>query len=237
MITVVLPALDEEDRLPPTLREIEEFNCETGLIHRVIVVDDGSHDATVERSRYFMRRLPIEFVVLPVNKGKWAAIDEGLKRAYGLVLLMDADGSASIRELGNLQEFPVRKEIVCGSRFMKGSKVVGKSFLRGMVSKGYRMFVRVMYRYAGGKEDIDDMQCPWKLFWKEDVQLPLLSKRFAGDLEFMCRLDAKVKNHPVLFIHKKGGAVRLETVWQMAVETVKIAMAMRLLKEKRKVYI
>ena len=193
MITIIIPMFNEQDRISATLRDIEQFiESHPNLIKEVLLVDDGSTDTTIERALYFKTRVPLKVHACVNNVGKWSAVNIGIMQSKGLLLLMDADGAASVWNLvgeGGV-ELIKRGQAMFGSRFMKTSKVSGKSLLRKVVSEGYRSYVRWWYMFAKGKNDINDMQCPWKLFYKEDLQIPLLSERFAGDIEFACRLNA-----------------------------------------------
>lgn len=227
MITIVIPAYNESSRLLPTLREIERYCAKhPDVISRVVIVDDGSKDATVERILYFQKRLPLDIFRFSQNKGKWAAINRGIQDAEGLILLMDADGSAGIWNLTNV---PAIRHAMFGSRFMGLSEVSGKSFVRTIVSQMYRRYVGFWYKVAmkGEGQEINDMQCPWKLFWKEDVDLPLETERFSGDIEFACKLNATIINVPVVFHHVRGSKVPIQAVWKMLIETPKIARRMR----------
>lgn len=223
VITVVIPAYNEKRRIVATLREIELFIKECGWIREVVVVDDGSRDATVERALYFKQRILLRVVRLAENVGKWAAIHEGLRHAQGLVLLIDADHAAKVSELVRLGGVPERGCAVFGSRYGMGASVRGKSAVRRVVSWVYRIYVSMWYWIAGGRESIDDMQCPWKLFWKEDVVLPLRTRRFAGDVEFALRCRASIVNHSVEFEHMRGGTIGWSTVWEMLWSTPRVA--------------
>jgi dolichyl-phosphate beta-glucosyltransferase len=237
MITVIIPCYNEAERLPPTLREIEKFYTKyPDQITEVLIVDDGSRDATIEKALYFKDRLPLRTHVCAENRGKWAATNLGIMQSKGLLLLMDADGAAGIWNLETEGKvlLPDKRYAVFGTRFKKESVVTGKSFLRTVVSHGYRMYVKFWYFIAKGMQGqvIDDMQCPFKLFWKEDLQMPLLCERFSGDLELACRLNATIINNAIVFHHVRGSKVPLSAVWQMFLETPKIALAQRYVKEK-----
>ena len=105
LISIVIPAYNEEDRLLITLRKIfafinenqNQFNTE------VIVVSDGSTDRTEELVlQEFGGKL--NFIILPQNMGKGAAVREGILNSKGdLILFTDADGSTPITELIKLK--------------------------------------------------------------------------------------------------------------------------------------
>jgi len=224
-LTVIIPTYCEEKRISVTMRDLERFNAETGMLKKVVVVDDASKDATVEKLLYFRKRLPLVVIRSMENRGKWASIAIGLEQAEGLVLLMDADNSATVWEMKKTGGIPDRGFAVFGSRFGEGAKIQGKSSLRMVLSVVYRMYVKAWYLLAGGKEMVKDFQCPWKLFWKEDLRMPVRTERFAGDVELALRLrSVTIINQPVWFTHVKGSKVNVGTVWDMLRETPVVAI-------------
>jgi len=232
MISIVVPAYNEAWRIPATLSEIECFIRKyPGIIAEVIVVDDGSKDATVERVMYFSQRLPLRMERLMQNEGKWSAIRHGISVARtDAILLLDADGSASVFELEKIAPSLLDiKTVIWGTRFSKLSTVEGKSLMRSVISQGYRMYVSICYWLARGKfSRIQDFQCPFKLIYRSDLERELVAERFSGDLDLaFARRKGAVINHPVNFVHKAGGSIKLGTVWSMAVETMRVVRFQR----------
>lgn len=209
-----------------------------GIISEVVIVDDGSNDggATIESAMWFSEKLPLRIESLSKNSGKWAAIRKGIEVAKeDAILLLDADGSASVFEiewmgLDNFKWAAERKVDVFGSRFMKHSHVEGKSFLRSVISKGYRLYALFWYWYATGKRDVDDTQCPWKLIHKSNMNLTISVDRWAGDIDLVCCLEGLKSNWAVQFVHVRGSKVPFSAIFSMALETMQIA------KKHRKIY-
>lgn len=231
-ISIIIPCYNERDRLPATLEEITDFHRRNGgVVEEVIIVDDGSRDGTIARAMWWVEKLPLKFEILSANTGKWAAIHRGLKVAKSdAILLLDADGSASIEELNrvDLARHIEKKEALFGSRFVKGSTVEGKSLMRIVVSQGYRWYAYFWYWYATGRRNVDDMQCPFKFFFKSKLPLRSLSvERFAGDVELACAYEGWIRNHPIKFVHKRGSKLPVKAVFQMGVETIDVARRWR----------
>lgn len=231
MISIVLPAYNEAQRLSPTLREIELYMLHNrgGGIGEVLIVDDGSTDSTVERAMYFSLRLPLKVVRLIKNSGKWSAIRAGIREAsYDWILLMDADGSAPVDTLLNVDVdgLEARNTVLFGSRFVKGAVVQNKSGSRTIISRTYRAYMHLIQSYVFGKVVVDDTQAPWKLFNRNYMVRPIYSNRFAGDLELICSLrdDVRIENVPLKFYHKRGSKVSSIDSLKMAWETAKIAV-------------
>src|SRR3990172_4971549 len=98
-LSVVVPAYNEASRLPSTLRRLRDWLVASHLSHEIVVVDDGSIDATAEAAR----AAGGESLVLlrhALNRGKGYAVRRGMLAATGARRLMtDADLSTPIEEL------------------------------------------------------------------------------------------------------------------------------------------
>jgi polyisoprenyl-phosphate glycosyltransferase len=91
-ISIIIPAFTEAVRLPATLDRVQHFLETSHLNAEVIVVDDGSRDATPVAIAPWLGRPGVRYVRLSRNFGKEAALTAGIDRAAGdVVLLMDAD--------------------------------------------------------------------------------------------------------------------------------------------------
>jgi len=234
MISVIIPAYNEGSRIGSTLVEISEFiKNNSSLVNEVVLVDDGSIDSTVEVAMYYSNKMPLKIVRLLKNSGKWAAIHEGISVASNdMVLLLDADGSASINELSNidkLEDYIKCKATIFGSRFLKGSSVEGKSFLRKVISLGYRVYVSFWYvvgsRFRRSPFEINDFQCPFKLFSKSKIDVSVLKvNRFAGDIELALNLNSGFINRPVNFVHVRGSKISSSSIFSMAFDTAKVGL-------------
>ncbi|WIA10119.1 hypothetical protein OEZ85_010326 [Tetradesmus obliquus] len=112
-LSVVVPAYNEEDRLPATLDETLAYlqrrrNKEgPAFTYEVIIVDDGSKDSTAAVAMGFVKRHGVDAVRLlrlPYNCGKGRAVREGMLIARGeLCLMMDADGATRVSDMENLE--------------------------------------------------------------------------------------------------------------------------------------
>ena len=117
--SVVIPAYDEAERLPAYLRDVVAFFERRGEPYEVIVVDDGSWDATRERVRTLQAAHDrLRLIALPQNRGKGYAVRVGMVNARGAFrLFADADGATPIGELERLlPALRAGADVVIGSR-------------------------------------------------------------------------------------------------------------------------
>ena len=92
LVSCLLPAFNEEGNILPMLETLHTLMNDLGLRHELIVVDDGSRDATVERVMSAMDDLPVSLVQLSRNFGKEIALTAGIAEANGdLAVLIDSD--------------------------------------------------------------------------------------------------------------------------------------------------
>ncbi len=164
-LSVVIPALDESGRLPPSLERIGSFLGDNPgwLPAEIIVVDDGSKDGTAAAAR--AAKLPSEVSLHianhPTNLGKGAAVRTGFGLTVGdWVLLTDADLSAPIEELPILVSAADDGGVAIGSRAVHRRLVeVRQPRHRDFMGRTFNLIVRML-----GLSGIHDTQCGFKLF-------------------------------------------------------------------------
>jgi O-antigen/teichoic acid export membrane protein len=224
-VTVVIPAYDEASRIDSTLRATAACMDEFGCSYEILVVDDGSRDATRECSERVAREIDgVRVVGYEDNAGKGHAIVEGARAARGgLVLFVDADLEVHPRQLQGLYEAmqEADADVVIGSKVHSDSEV-DYAHERRLMSWGYYALVRFFFGLP-----VRDTQTGLKLFRKEvlDGVVPrMLVKRFAFDLEALViaqRLGFRVVEAPVVVtrerdLPKVGWADALHTAWDTA---------------------
>lgn len=191
-VSFVIPAWNEEKRLPATLEMIRKYKG-TFAVHEVIVVDDGSADCTSAIAESWKDRLPVTVIRLAKNRGKGAALRAGVLKASGeYVLLYDADGATRPTELDDFARIIHEKhpDIIIGSRLQtKEGKQVIMSWYRRLVGRTYHA---LCWSLIPG---IVDAACGFKLL-KKEIAHDLFSRqqidRFAYDIEI---LHLAMKSH------------------------------------------
>lgn len=188
-VSIVIPAFNEALRLPASLDRIERFTTAQRLRVEVIVVDDGSADATAEVVREHAARWPqLRLVRADHNGGKGAAVRLGMAEASGRYrVFSDADLSVPIDDLEKLLG-PLRDGagVSIASRGLKDSEVeLHQPWYRETMGKIFNRLVRLLV--LGG---VRDTQCGFKAFTAEvaeQVFPPLQTRGFGFDVEILYR--------------------------------------------------
>jgi dolichyl-phosphate beta-glucosyltransferase len=233
-LSIVVPIFNEERRLPALLEALEadadRVAAEAGLeLVDVLLVDDGSTDGTEALLAKFDRPPGRSRVLrFPRNRGKGAAVRDGMLAARGeLALMTDVDLSTPLDELGLLVT-AVREgvDVAIGSRALDRSKVlVHQPFYRERMGRIFNRLLRSLTRLPW-----HDTQCGFKLFRLETAIRLFELQRVGGyafDAELLVnarRLGLQVKEVPVRWIDNPDTHVGLLTAsTQMALDTIRIA--------------
>lgn len=171
-LSVVIPAYNEERRLPQTLQSVVEYLARQSYASEVIVVDDGSQDRTVQVVELFRAAHPNVALIRNDHRGKGYAVRTGMLVAQGhIVLFSDADLSTPIEEIDELLPwFEHGYGIVIGSREGSGAKRIHEPFYRHMMGRVFNFVVRLLT-----VRGIDDTQCGFKAF-RDDVARELFTR-------------------------------------------------------------
>ncbi len=214
-VSLVIPAYNEQERLPPYLDAIREhFDHDLAGSYEVIVVDDGSSDGLADD----LTRRAGEFPQLRVirheqNRGKGAAVRSGVMEAQGrFVLFADADGATPIEEESRLRaELRSGADIAIGSRRVLDAGVErNRSPLRNLVGKSFAGLARWLLGLS-----IRDTQCGFKMFRREVAAHLFPQLREAGyyfDLELLILADRggyRVKEVPINWADQPGSRMSL----------------------------
>lgn len=183
-LSVVIPAFNEASRLGETLERVLSYLERRGKSFEVLVVDDGSADATVEVASEYTHR-GVWVLELSRNRGKGAALRHGVVASSGAkVLLCDADLSTPIEELETLEPYLAKAKLVLGSRDVEGARVeLHQPWHRELMGKVFNLLIRML-----GFGDFRDTQCGFKLMngpAARDLFPELTIERFAYDVELV----------------------------------------------------
>lgn len=151
MVTVVLPAYNEEEGIVPLLGEIERLLKDRFSGVTVVVVDDGSTDGTVAKVRAFAGK-NVRLLEHGTNRGLSEAIKTGLLEALRIssdkdvIVTMDADNThcpGLIFRMGILID--EGNDVVIGSRYVSGARVLGLTADRKLLSLGASLLLRALF--------------------------------------------------------------------------------------------
>jgi len=187
-LSIVIPAYNEAQRLPPTLDRVARFLATLPLRSEIIVVDDGSKDDTCGVVERAMAQIPtLRLVRQTPNRGKGAAVRMGMLAARGQIRVMcDADCSMPPEQLPRLLA-PVtacKAEIAIGSRYAEGARTDVKQPLYRVLWS--RLCNKVIQRSL--VPGVRDTQCGFKAFTAEAARDLFSRGRIDGwafDLEIL----------------------------------------------------
>lgn len=185
-LSIVLPAYNEERRLPATLAKVFAWIDANGIDAEVLVVDDGSRDRTAEIvKRTFGDRPGFRVLSYGGNRGKGYAVKFGCLAARGArVLMSDADLSTPIEEHTRLAAAMDKQglDIAMGSRAL-GEVVIAQRGVRSFAGKIFNKMMRAVLFLP-----FRDTQCGFKLFERERCQHvfeAMRIERFSFDVEIL----------------------------------------------------
>ena len=164
-LSIIIPAFNEELRLPATLERIAEYLSTSAHLAEVLVVDDGSKDGTAAVADYFRIKIPtLRVISNGLNRGKGYSVRHGMQEARGrIALFTDADLSAPIEEAGKLIEALKAYDVAIGSRAMDRNLItVHESPFREFAGIVFNKIVRCILWLP-----FVDTQCGFKAFRRE----------------------------------------------------------------------
>ncbi|XP_011029377.1 PREDICTED: dolichyl-phosphate beta-glucosyltransferase-like [Populus euphratica] len=216
-ISLVIPAFNEEHRLPGALDETinylqERAAKDKSFTYEVVIVDDGSADATKRVAFDFVKKYTVDnvrVILLGRNHGKGEAIRKGMLHSRGeLLLMLDADGATKVTDLEKLENqiHAVARKAVIGKLTCKSwiclcdiililwgplvdllAFISQRKWYRNFLMKGFHLVVLLT---AGS--GIRDTQCGFKMFTRAAARKLFTNirlKRWCFDVElvFLCK--------------------------------------------------
>lgn len=188
-LSIIIPVYDEEATISEIISRVKKVKLPKGISKEVVVVDDGSKDAS---AKILKRIKGIKFFAHKVNQGKGAAVRTGLTHVSGdIVLVQDADLEYNPNDYPRLLKPILEKkaEVVYGTRLKNYPiKVLGTNHTPFITHYlGNKLLTLVTnFLYGGG---LTDMETCYKVFTRQVAKsLRLKSNRF----EFEPEITAKI---------------------------------------------
>ncbi len=227
-LSVIIPAYNEERRLPRTLREINKYLSQQSYDSEIIVVNGGSTDRTPDVVREMMGEIRNLKLIEQKGKGKGDAVKQGMLEGKGdYRLFTDADNSTSIDQIEKMWPwFEKGYDVVIGSRDIKGAVLDPPQpwWRRIILGKSFRFLTHLIC----GTWEILDSQCGFKMFSKkaaEDIFSKIEILGFAFDVEVLViakKLGYKIKEIPVYWRNDPGSKVKFKNIFEMGIDLLKI---------------
>ncbi len=192
MLSIVVPAYNEEARLSGSLRAIAEYVAQQIFPVEVVIVDNNSTDRTGEISQEFAEELPYIRVIFEKRQGKGAAVRTGMLAAQGTYrFICDADLSMPISDISKF--LPPQLDgydIAIASREAPGAVRYNEPWYRHLMGRVFNTIVRLLAVHG-----FQDTQCGFKMF----------SEAAAEDLFPLQTLDGWSFDVEVLYAAQKRG--------------------------------
>jgi dolichyl-phosphate beta-glucosyltransferase len=210
--SLVIPAYNEENRLPWTLTELRRFLDGSGIDYRVLVANDGSTDRTATFAAAMGSRFST--VSLPQNRGKGAAVRNAMLRTTGkIVAFTDADLPFELESLREAYELvrAAQCEVVFGARDLAQSTHQARRKLSRTIATW--LFREVVKRLVS--QEVTDTQCGLKAFslraaYEIFSRLTLDGFSFDAEVVFLTqRLGLEFRRIPVNLVREYGSTLSL----------------------------
>jgi dolichol-phosphate mannosyltransferase len=214
LFSVIMPARDEEESLPETLRAIFKTFTAVGVPHELVVVDDGSKDSTWAVLESLRAEIPtLAPVRNPGPHGFGRAIIYGINNSAGdAVVIMMADASDSPADAVKYWRMLNDQGYECafGSRFIKGGKVIDYPRVKLFVNRLANLLVKFFFRIP-----LNDTTNAFKAYRRTVIDgcRPLLAPHFNLTVELP--LKSIVRGYtwgvtPISWQNRKHGVAKLK---------------------------
>lgn len=200
MITVLLPAYNEEDSLPNLMPKLRDTLEAMNVPYRVVVCNDGSKDRTAEMLEEYARQMPVEVITHRINRGLGETSRDLFEYAAetcapdDVIIRMDCDDTHEPQYIPALKaKLDEGYDVVIASRFEPGGGQMGLDWYRTFISRGANMFMKVLFPIPGLKE----YSCGFRAYRARRIRtaVRLLGNGFIQlkGLGFTCTLEKVVK--------------------------------------------
>jgi dolichyl-phosphate beta-glucosyltransferase len=227
LLSIIIPAYNEAERLPRTLLDIDKRMENKEYEYEILVLNDGSRDATADIVRRMAKVVKhLNLVDNIENQGKGGVVKQGMLLAQGKYrLFTDADNSVSVDQFD--QMIPIFEEgygVVIGSRTAKGSMLEpAQPWYRQILGKVSNLIIQ-----AVNVPGVWDTQCGFKAVTEEAAEAIFNKSRVTGwgfDIELLAlarTLGYKVKEVPVHWVNDTASHVKMSAYLKVFVENIRI---------------
>lgn len=207
LLSIIIPAHNEEERLPPSLEAVHKFVVAQPYKVEVIIVENGSTDRTQAVAESFQTQMPYLKVIREAQKGKGLAVRKGMLTATGdYRIFCDADFSMPVTEISKfvppmLDDY----DVAIASREIEGARRIDEPEYRHLIGRLFNTMVRwtVLPR-------LQDTQCGFKCFRGEVAEEVFRRQTLNGwafDAEVLVialHLGYRIIEVPITWYYKPG---------------------------------
>jgi dolichyl-phosphate beta-glucosyltransferase len=212
LLSIVIPAHNEESRLPPSLEKIDAFLKTQPYEAEVIVVENGSTDRTVAVAEDFARTHPYVRVVQAAVRGKGLAVKVGMLEARGAFrFICDADLSMPIEEIRYfLPPESDGYDVIIASREGREAKRIGEPEYRHIIGRINNFIIKLT-----AVRGFEDTQCGFKMFTQAAAEDLFGVQQMTGigfDIELLFvakRRGYRIKQVPITWYFDPDSRMRL----------------------------
>jgi dolichol-phosphate mannosyltransferase len=171
-----------------------------------VLVDDGSSDSTVEVAEQYAKRMPLRILRHPQNKGLAETLNTGLREAVrvaspeDIIVTMDADNTQPPALIPRMVSMIHEgRDVVVGSRYRPGARVVGVPLYRRFLSYGASLLFRTLLPIRGVRDYTSGYRAYRAPVIKE--MYDLYEDEFISETGFSCMVDIllKLRNRKFVF--------------------------------------
>ena len=208
MLSIIIPARNEAENLEDILIYFEQNLIEVDF--EVLVINDFSNDETLSRAKKIFEKKKKFKVFDNLKKGLGGVINLGIQKSSGnKVAIMMADMSDSIDDLKKYNNLIDEENLdaVFGSRFIKGSEVIGYPYRKLILNRIFNLFVKIIFW-----KKYNDYTNAFKIYKKDVLKelMPLVSESFNIFLEIPLKVISRNYEYKIIPIkwtaRKKGKA-------------------------------
>ena len=199
-LSIIIPAYNEENRLPRTLEQVFAFLSLQSYTAEVLIVENGSNDRTLEIAQSFAKQKSNLHVIQEVKRGKGNAVRRGMLDACGEYrFICDADLSMPIEEIAKfIPPALIDFDIAIGSREAPGARRYNEPPYRHLGGRGINFIIQMLILPG-----LNDTQCGFKCFRAETVEALFSLQSLTGwsfDIEILYlarRKHLRIKEIPI----------------------------------------
>jgi dolichyl-phosphate beta-glucosyltransferase len=226
LLTIIIPAYNEERRLPTTLPQVVAFAESQDYSVEVVVVDNASTDRTSDVVREIAAEHPIVSLLHQPIRGKGAAVRKGMFAGRGEYLLIcDADLAMPIEEVSKFLPSKLGQyDVAIASREAPGAVRYNEPWYRHLMGRVFNLLVRLM-----AVPGIQDTQCGFKCFRREPAHDLFSAQTIDGwafDVEILHiarRRGYRIVEVPVHWYYGADSRISpLQDSWNMLREVLRI---------------